>query len=83
VEIDDILMVYGRHAIAAMEYVQSIGNQSSFLLIPFVSFLLCCQKTMLIMTNAIPTGRKNMLLLTAVTIMKRIPLIEKSIAAVL
>jgi len=38
---------------------------------------------MLIITNAIPIGRKAMLPLIAATIMKIIPLIEKNIAAVL
>jgi hypothetical protein len=38
---------------------------------------------MLIITNAIPIGRKAMLPSIANTIMKRIPLIEKNIAAVL
>ena len=39
---------------------------------------------MLIMTNAIPIGRKTPILpLTTLTIMKRSPLIEKSVAAVL
>ena len=39
---------------------------------------------MLIMTNAIPIGRKTPILpLTTLAIMKRNPLIEKSIAAVL
>ena len=38
---------------------------------------------MLIITNAIPIGRKAMLPPIAHTIMKRIPLIEKNIAAVL
>ncbi|MFC1917542.1 hypothetical protein ACFLXH_02700 [Chloroflexota bacterium] len=48
------------------------------------SFLLRCQKPMLIMTNAIPIGRNTpILLLTAVSIMKINPLIEKSIAAFL
>jgi len=50
----------------------------------FVSFLLLCQKTMLIITNAIPIGRNSPILpLTTLTIMKRNPLIEKSVAAVL
>ena len=48
-----------------------------------MSFLLNCQKVMLIITNAIPIGRKAMLPLIAATIMKIIPLIEKNIAAVL
>jgi len=39
---------------------------------------------MLIMTNAIPIGRKNPILpLTTLTIMKMSPLIAKSVAAVL
>ena len=39
---------------------------------------------MLIMTNAIPIGRKTPILpLTTLTIMKTSPLIEKSVAAVL
>ncbi len=49
----------------------------------FVIFLLNCQKAMLIITNAIPIGRKATLPPIAPTIMKRIPLIEKNIAAVL
>jgi len=48
-----------------------------------VSFLLRCQITILRIPNAIPIGRKKNLPLTTVTIMKRIPLIAKSVAAVL
>ena len=49
-----------------------------------MSFLLRCQKPMLIVAKAIPTGRKPpMLPLTTATIMKSSPLIKKSVAAVL
>ena len=49
-----------------------------------MSFLLSCQKLILIMTNAIPTGRKTpIFLLITLIIMNINPLIEKSIAAVL
>ena len=48
-----------------------------------MSFLLNCQKVILIITNAIPIERKAMLPLIAATIIKIIPLIENNIAAVL
>ncbi len=49
-----------------------------------MSFLLRCQKPMLIMTNAIPIGRKTPILpLTTANIMKISPLIKKSVAAFL
>ena len=49
-----------------------------------MSFLLRCQKPMLIMAKAIPIGIKTpMLPPTKATIMKSSPLIKKSVAAVL
>ena len=48
----------------------------------FSIYLLRCQKRTLIMINAIPTGRKN-IPLTPLNMMKMIPLIAKSKAAVL
>ena len=53
----------------------------------FVIFRLCCQKTILIITKAMPIGRKIGVLpatiLTMPTVIKIRPLIVKSIAAVL
>ncbi len=53
----------------------------------YYGFLLRCQKTILIITNAIPIGRKNPILplttLNVLNIMKINPLIAKNIAAVL
>ena len=55
-----------------------------FLRLLFVSFLPCCQKQMLIITNAIPIGRKTPILsLTIHSKMEINSLIEKSVAAVL
>jgi len=49
-----------------------------------LSFLLRCQKPMLIMDKAIPTGRKILMLpLTTANTMKISPLIKKSVAALL
>ena len=50
----------------------------------FVGLLLYCQKTVLTIINAIPTGIKAPILPpTAPTMIKRIPLMEKSSAAAL
>ena len=48
---------------------------------PFVGILLCCQKFILTTMSAIPTGMKTPTLrLTAASMMKIAPLIEKSMA---